>query len=233
MTAAAPPAADHAHEYPTFGLPSGSVRGFLSVLICSFFWIVLLLPADWAITVPLGHFFLLTLVFMAFASHPLPEARVHMLPWVMRVLFVGGSVAAVALAVFQSTHLAAARLTPNPADVTQWPVLLGCLAGGCGTIRDLALARALQQQPESKGAERRVVQHHEPRSVPGDPIEALLGDGVEDGRGIIVLRMREHIDDDMRPPADQWNPERADHHPHQPGNCPRHQRAVRNAVQMM
>ena len=132
MTAAAPPAADHAHEYPTFGLPSGSVRGFLSVLICSFFWIVLLLPADWAITVPLGHFFLLTLVFMAFASHPLPEARVHMLPWVMRVLFVGGSVAAVALAVFQSTHLAAARLTPNPADVTQWPVLLGCLAGGFG-----------------------------------------------------------------------------------------------------
>lgn len=132
MTAAAPPAADHAHEYPTFGLPSGSVRGFLSVLICSFFWIVLLLPADWAITVPLGHFFLLTLVFMAFASHPLPEARVHMLPWVMRVLFVGGSVAAVALAVFHSTHLAAARLTPNPADVTQWPVLLGCLAGGFG-----------------------------------------------------------------------------------------------------
>ncbi len=132
MTAAAPPAADHAHEYPTFGLPSGSVRGFLSVLICSFFWIVLLLPADWAITVPLGHFFLLTLVFMAFASHPLPEARVHMLPWVMRVLFVGGSAAAVALAVFHNTHLAAARLTPNPADVTQWPVLLGCLAGGFG-----------------------------------------------------------------------------------------------------
>ena len=132
MTAAAPPAADHAHEYPTFGLPSGSVRGFLSVLICSFFWIVLLLPADWVVTVPLGHFFLLTLVFMAFASHPLPEARVHMLPWVMRVLFVGGSAAAVALAVFHNTHLAAARLTPNPADVTQWPVLLGCLAGGFG-----------------------------------------------------------------------------------------------------
>ena len=132
MTAAPPPAADHAHEYPTFGLPSGSVRGFLSVLICSFFWIVLLLPADWAITVPLGHFFLLTLVFMAFASHPLPEARVHMLPWVMRVLFVGGSAVAVALAVFHSTHLAAARLTPNPAEVTQWPVLLACLAGGFG-----------------------------------------------------------------------------------------------------
>ena len=41
-------------EYPTFGLPWGSVRGFLSVLICSFFWIVLLLPrpADTQLNVP-------------------------------------------------------------------------------------------------------------------------------------------------------------------------------------
>ena len=133
MTApAAPPAATHAHEYPTFGLPSGSVRGFLSVLICSFFWVVLLLPADRAVTVPLGHFFLLTLVFMAFASHPLPEAHTHTLPWLMRVLFVGGSAGALALAVYHSSHLAAARLTPSPDDVTQWPVLLGCLAGGFG-----------------------------------------------------------------------------------------------------
>ena len=130
--AAAPPSAAHVHEYPTFGLPSGSVRGFLSVLICSFFWIVLLLPAEKAVTAPLGHFFLLTLVFMAFASHPLQDARVHMLPWVMRLLFVGGSAAAVALAVFHSSHQAAARLTPNPNDVAQWPVLLGCLAGGFG-----------------------------------------------------------------------------------------------------
>lgn len=130
--AAAPPSAAHVHEYPTFGLPSGSVRGFLSVLICSFFWIVLLLPAEKAVTAPLGHFFLLTLVFMAFASHPLQDARVHMLPWVMRLLFVGGSAVAVALAVFHSSHQAAARLTPNPNDVAQWPVLLGCLAGGFG-----------------------------------------------------------------------------------------------------
>jgi hypothetical protein len=128
----APAAPGHIHEYPTFGLPSGSVRGFLSVLICSFFWIVLLLPPESGITAPLGHFFLLTLVFLAFASHPAPEARTHVLPWVLRVLFVGGSVAVVVLALVNNPHQAAARLTPNGNEITQWPVLLGCLAGGFG-----------------------------------------------------------------------------------------------------
>src|SRR5258707_176616 len=119
-------------EYPTFGLPSGSVRGFLSVLICSFFWIVLLMPPDTDVKAPLGHFFLLTLVFMSFASHPLQEARLHALPWLMRLLFVGGSAAVVAMAVVKNPDLAAARLTPSPGEISQWPVLLGCLAGGFG-----------------------------------------------------------------------------------------------------
>jgi hypothetical protein len=122
----------HVQEYPTFGLPSGSVRGFLSVLICSFFWIVLLYPAESQVNVPLGHFFLLTLVFMAFASHPIPDVRAHLLPWLMKLLFVGGSAAVVAVAVYKDPSLAAARLTPGPTEITQWPVLLGCLAGGFG-----------------------------------------------------------------------------------------------------
>jgi hypothetical protein len=129
MATAAPA---HTIEYPTFGLPTGSVRGFLSVLICSFFWIVLLYPVGTEIKAPLGHFFLLTLVFLAFASHPLPEARTHLLPWLMRLLFVGGSAAVVILALVRDPGLAATRLTPNPAEIGQWPVLLGCLAGGFG-----------------------------------------------------------------------------------------------------
>jgi hypothetical protein len=119
-------------EYPTFGLPAGSVRGILSVLICSFFWIVLLFPPDTPVKVPLAHFFLLTLVFMAFASHPLQEVRMHFFPWLMRLLFVGGSAAVVAWSVYKDPQLASARLTPNAQDIAQWPVLLGCLAGGFG-----------------------------------------------------------------------------------------------------
>ena len=132
MTTAPSVAHGHAHEYPTFGLPSGSVRGFLSVLICSFFWIVLLLPADTATHAPLGHFFLLTLVFMAFASQPFLDAKAHLLPWLMKLLFVGGSAAAVVVAFVRDPALASARLTPSPAEISQWPVLLGCFAGGFG-----------------------------------------------------------------------------------------------------
>jgi hypothetical protein len=122
----------YVQEYPTFGLPVGSVRGFLSVLICSFFWIVLLFPPETQVKVPLGHFFLLTMVFLAFASHPLQEVRQHFLPWLLRLLFVGGSAAVVAWSVWKDPKLALARLTPDAQDITQWPVLLGCLAGGFG-----------------------------------------------------------------------------------------------------
>ncbi len=105
-------------------------------MICSFFWILLLLPDPAAgqepLKAPLGHFFLLTLVLMAFASHPLPDTRTHILPWLLRVLFVGGSVVVVVLALVKNPHLAATRLTPNPDEVNQWPVLLGCLVGGFG-----------------------------------------------------------------------------------------------------
>ena len=125
--------AAHLQEYHPFGLPMGTVRGFLSVLICSFFWIILLDPRDTITTVPLGHFFLLTLVFLAFASHPIQELRPRsFLPWLMRVLFVGGSIAVVAYVGFKDPQRLSARLTPNPAEISQWPVLLGCFAGGFG-----------------------------------------------------------------------------------------------------
>jgi hypothetical protein len=130
MTTPAP--TGHVQEYPTFGLPSGSVRGFLSVLICSFFWIVLLYPANTEIKAPLGHFFLLTLVFMAFASQPFLDVKAHLLPWLMKLLFVGGSTVVVVVAFVRDPALAAARLTPNATDISQWPVLLGCFAGGFG-----------------------------------------------------------------------------------------------------
>lgn len=129
--ATAPAAPTQQDEFHTFGLPPGSVRGILSVLICSFFWILLMFPADSPIRAPLGHFFLLTLVFLAFASHPFQEKQ-HFLPWLMKVLFVGGSLAAVAFAIYRDPALATKRLTPSPDDVVQWPALLGCLAGGFG-----------------------------------------------------------------------------------------------------
>lgn len=120
-------------EFHPYGLPMGTVRGFLSVLICSFFWIVLLSSPEMGFRAPLAHFFLLSLVFLAFASHPFHDAATSsFLPWMMRVLFVGGSFAAIGLALYRYPELVAARLTPSPSEFSQWPLLLGCLTFGFG-----------------------------------------------------------------------------------------------------
>lgn len=124
-------------EFLPYGLPMGTVRSFLSVLICSFFWIFLLManpaPGDPTPKAPLGHFFLLTLVFLAFASHPVYQMRpTAILPWVMRLIFVGGSAAVIAYVAVTDPQRLSSRLTPAAEDIAQWPVLLGCLAGGFG-----------------------------------------------------------------------------------------------------
>jgi hypothetical protein len=121
-------------EFHPFGLPMGTVRGFMSVLICSFFWIVLLLPDAQAVKAPLAHFFLLTLVFLAFASHPsrFADEPTPFLPWLMRVLFVGGSIAVVAYVGYEYPGRLGERLTPKQEEVAQWPIQLATLAGGFG-----------------------------------------------------------------------------------------------------
>jgi len=101
------------------------------VLICSFFWIVLLLPSMTPTTIPIAHFFLLTLVFLAFASNPhVTDLSLPVLPWLMRFLFVGGSVAVIAYIGYTDPARLSQRLTPNPAEITQWPALLGALSFG-------------------------------------------------------------------------------------------------------
>jgi hypothetical protein len=126
-----PPYGDVRHPY---GLPMGTVRGFMSLLICSFFWIFLLLPdgSGQPPTAPLGHFFLLTLVFLAFASHQHNTATEgsDFLPWVIRILFVFGSIGVVAYTAVTHPDRLATRLTPNASEIGQWPVLLGTLSAG-------------------------------------------------------------------------------------------------------
>lgn len=115
----------------TYGLPAGTVRGFMSVLICSFFWIVLLIPEKTpAFTAPIGHFVLLFLVFLAFASHASLPGQPSLLPWLMRVIFVGGSVAVLAYVAVQFPGRIQERMTPNPAELPSWPLLLGIMAIG-------------------------------------------------------------------------------------------------------
>lgn len=118
-----------------FGLPLGSVRGFMSLAICGFFWVVLLFPGEpAAVKPPLGHFFLLALVMMAFSSTPTVslDAEVgSVLPWTLRLIFVGGSVAVLALVAVQFPERLQPRLTPDPDEFRRWWIpLLACTAGG-------------------------------------------------------------------------------------------------------
>ena len=112
----------HETRHP-FGLPLGSVRGFMALLICAFFWLVLLWPGEQTVRPLLGHFFLLALVLMAFASSPSPRENGEgsaFLPWILRVLFVGGSVAVVLFTLFQYPDRLQTRLTPDPEEFRDW-----------------------------------------------------------------------------------------------------------------
>lgn len=115
-----------------FGMPPGTVRGLLSILICAFFWIVLLLPPEHQGKVVLAHFFLLGLVVMAFASHPVAEGESSpFLPWLLRLIFVGASVAVVVFAWARDANLLQARLTPDLEEIKMWWIpFMACMAGG-------------------------------------------------------------------------------------------------------
>jgi len=131
-------------RYP-FGLPMGTVRGILSLLICSFFWIVLLSSSD--AKPPLAHYFLLALVLLAFASSPGVDDRKNgaTLPWLMRALFLGGSAAVLAYCLANDADRFKTRITPNFEEVKVWWVsFMGCLMGGFagGLFARVLLGRA-------------------------------------------------------------------------------------------
>jgi hypothetical protein len=138
MSAAAPIDTESTYPEPVrhpFGLPLGSVRGMFSVLIVAFFWLTLLWPGEQPVRALLAHFFMLGLVVMAFASAPVIADREReasaFLPWVLRMIFVGGSVAVVMYAAFHDPNQLQRRLTPDPDEVAGWWVpFLSTISGG-------------------------------------------------------------------------------------------------------
>jgi hypothetical protein len=127
-------------ERHTFGWALGTVRGLMSLLIVSFFWIVFLLPPERSFTAPLGHFFLITLVLMAMVTRP--HQKLAYFPRLLRFLFVGGTLAVIAymLATGQGQQLAD-RFTPSAGEIPQWPALAASMfiAFGVGHFMRLLL----------------------------------------------------------------------------------------------
>jgi hypothetical protein len=120
------------------GLPQGSVRAALSLTIVGLFWLLLLLPADKDVQIPLHLYFLLGLVLLFFASHGrsiAPPGTTHRSPLGLprgsiRGIILIGTVAVVAWCIRSDQELLIARLTPTAGQLPQWPYLLGALLGG-------------------------------------------------------------------------------------------------------
>lgn len=120
-----------------FGLPLGTVRAFLSLLICGFFWVVLLWPAGKPAPEPLlAHYFMLMLVILTFSpysSAAVSDSGSQLIPRLLRFLVVAGTIGIVALAWARlgNPNELRMRVTPNGDEVEAWwvPYLL-TTAGG-------------------------------------------------------------------------------------------------------
>ncbi len=125
------------------GLPAGSIRAFLALIIVGLFWLFLLVPAHMTsggapIQVPLYMFFLFGLVLVFFAAHGHNISRTDgddRAPWGLprgffRFVLVVGTLAIVGWQYYKDPGRLQQRLTPSQDQLQHVPALLGCLAGG-------------------------------------------------------------------------------------------------------
>jgi hypothetical protein len=123
------------------GLPAGSVRAILVLLIAALYWAWLLLPTVIADKdtgpIPLYLHFLLPFVLLFFNAHGHSIAGdddeyhpLYLPPGTCRVLIIGGTAAIAGYLYWKHPDQLFNRLTPNPDQLSQWPQLLAGLAIG-------------------------------------------------------------------------------------------------------
>lgn len=119
------------------GLPPGSIRGLLAIQITAIFLLLLVVPAEKMIPMPLNVYFLLSLVMVFFVAH---GSTIHERsnPSPSPLYLPGGSlrfliIAAVGGSIVYLGMNHAERfdtLQPSQADMAHWKYYLGSLAGG-------------------------------------------------------------------------------------------------------
>jgi hypothetical protein len=140
MSSAAP-----SQTYYPLGLPPGSVRAILTLMIAGLFWMLTLVPQPEGappVHIPLFLFALLPMVLLFFAAHGKsirPDGSKVRSPLflprgIIRLLLVAGFGAAIGYQYHTDRALLESRLTPNPDDLWKWPPILltlglGFLAG--------------------------------------------------------------------------------------------------------
>jgi hypothetical protein len=121
------------------GLPPGSVRGVLSLLIAIQFWVLLLLPDTVKVPpVPVNLYLLMSLVVIFFVSHgksiagrsePTPSP-LNLPGGTLRFIIIGGTIAVVAYLWVNFPDRLANRLRPSAEQIAFWPTIVGAYVGG-------------------------------------------------------------------------------------------------------
>lgn len=105
-----------------FGLPMGTVRGFMALLILGNFWLVLLWPNPTAKPM-LGHFIMLPLILFSFVltREPQPGGMLtRLMPYLLRLFLVLGTIGIIVFLTLKGFDNYRERLTPNVTEFTEF-----------------------------------------------------------------------------------------------------------------
>jgi hypothetical protein len=136
---AAAPAQDVPYVRHPLGLPPGSIRAVLALMIAGLFWLFLALPDSFPQEekVPLFLYVLLAMVFLFFGSHGHTIGRhltgqspLYLPRGILRATLLIGSAALIGWLYYTNPERLTNRLTPDPKHLEQWPVLLISAFGG-------------------------------------------------------------------------------------------------------
>ncbi len=121
------------------GLPAGSVRALLAMMIAALFWTLILIPEERGFTIPLFLYFLTAVVLLFFFAHgksisaePDQKPPFGLPRGTFRGLIVLGTAAVFSFYVYRYNQSPLARLVPKPEQLEQWPGLLIALIAGLG-----------------------------------------------------------------------------------------------------
>ena len=127
----------HVAPRPPLGLPPGSIRGLLALLVTIIFWVLLLAPSERNVLIPLNMYFLLSLVMVFFVAHGKTIARkgeptpspLWLPGGTLRFLILAGTAAVFAFVLIKHPDRLD-RLTPHEDQLRHWRSYLGALGIG-------------------------------------------------------------------------------------------------------
>jgi hypothetical protein len=137
MSAAAPVDQDVPFVRHPLGLPPGSVRAVLALMIAGLFWLLMALPDEFPEKVPLFLYVLLGLIMLFFGSHGhtighhiTGHSPLYLPRGVLRAVLLLGTAALLGWLYYAHPDRLATRLTPDANQLVRWPGLLISAFGG-------------------------------------------------------------------------------------------------------